>query len=391
MNFDFTEEQTLLRDALQSFLRDHYTFDARRRAVLSDTGWRREIWQMLGRDLGVLGVAVPERAGGFGGGAVETMIVMEELGSALFVEPFLETCVMAGGALARLGGQVADAALASIAAGEAVFACGWEEADTGGAFARINTRARRNAQGGWRLDGAKQLVMAAPWATQLLIAARTAGARDDEAGLSLFVVDKHAAGITSRDYATIDGRWASDLVFEGVELGADALLGEEGGALAVLEASRDAAIAALCAEGVGVLRKLHGDTLDYTRERKQFGQPIARFQALQHRMVDMYLQVELASSAMYLAALSLDKSVAERQRATSAAKVTVAKACRFVGQNAVQLHGAMGMTDELALGHYFKRATVIESEFGSVDHHLARHARLVANSTASFMAVEIAA
>ncbi|WP_321938196.1 acyl-CoA dehydrogenase [Paraburkholderia sp. J8-2] len=378
MNFDFTQEQTLLRDALQSFLQDHYTFEARRRAVLSEAGWRRDIWQTLGRDLGVLGVALPERVGGFGGGAVETMIVMEELGSVLFVEPFLETCVMAAGALARSGGPAADAALERIAAGEVVYACGWDEAGAGRALAHIHTRARRNAHGGWRLDGAKQVVMAAPWATQLLIAARTSGGRGDAAGLSLFLVDKNASGVATHDYATIDGRWASDLVFEGVDLPVDALLGEEGAALAVLEAVRDAAIAAVCAEAVGVLKKLHGDTLDYTRQRKQFGQPIASFQALQHRMVDMYLQVELANSAMYLAALSLDKPVAERQRATSAAKVTMAKACRFVGQNAVQLHGAMGMTDELALGHYFKRATVLENEFGGADHHLARHARLTA-------------
>ncbi|WP_322095052.1 acyl-CoA dehydrogenase family protein [Paraburkholderia bannensis] len=379
MDFEFTQEQTLLRDALQSYLRDHYTFEARRRAVLSDAGWRREVWQTLGRDLGVLGVAVPERAGGFGGGAVETMIVMEELGAVLFVEPFLETCVMAAGALARIGGEVADEALARIATGDAVFACGWEEAATGASLARIETRARRHAQGGWRLDGAKQVVMAAPWATQLLVAARTSGARGDDAGISLFLVDKHGRGVATRDYATIDGRWASDLVFDGVDVSAHALLGEEGGALALLEAVRDATIAAVCAEGVGVLKKLLGDTVDYTRERKQFGQPIARFQALQHRMVDMYLQVELAQSAMYLAALSLDEPAAQRQRATSAAKVSVSKACRFVGQNAVQLHGAMGMTDELALGHYFKRATVIESAFGGVDHHLARHARLTAS------------
>jgi alkylation response protein AidB-like acyl-CoA dehydrogenase len=378
MNFDLTNEQTMLRDTLQAFLRDHYTFEARRRAVLSDAGWRREIWQMLGRDLGLLGVALPERVGGFGGGAVETMIVMEELGSVLFVEPFLETCVMAAGALARLGGAAADDALARIVAGDAVIACGWEEIESGEAFEHISTHARRDAHGGWRLDGAKQVVMAAPWATQLLVAARTSGTSGEAAGLSLFLVDKNAPGVASQDYATIDGRWASDLVFEGVELAADALLGDEGQALGVLEAVRDAAIAAICAEGVGVLKRLHGDTVEYTRQRKQFGQPVASFQALQHRMVDMYLQVELANSAMYLAALSLDKPVAERQRATSAAKVTLAKACRFVGQNAVQLHGAMGMTDELALGHYFKRATVLEQEFGGADHHLARHARLAA-------------
>ncbi|MGU7778646.1 acyl-CoA dehydrogenase family protein [Burkholderia sp. PU8-34] len=381
MNFDFTEEQNLLRSTLQAFLRDHYAFEARHAAIKSDAGWRRDVWRALADDIGLLSVILPEHAGGFGGGAVETMIVMEELGSMLFVEPFLETCVMAAGVLTRVGGSVADALIANIAAGEAVVACAWLENGTGhrlgGSGYRLSnvaTQALRQADGRWRLDGHKAVVMAAPWASQLLVSARTSGATGDTAGISLFVVDKAADGVSTTDYATIDGRRASDIAFVNVELRPDALIGHEGNALQMLEQVGDEAIAAICAEGVGVLKKMHADTADYMRQRRQFGQPLASFQALQHRMVDMYLQLEMATSSMYLATLSLADAAPKRARAASAAKVTVAQACRFIGQNAVQLHGAMGMTDELPVSHYFKRATTLEYEFGSVDFHLARHA-----------------
>jgi len=386
MNFDFTDEQNLLRSTLQDFLHDHYAFEARRAAIASDAGWRRDVWRALASDLGLLSVTVPERMGGFGGGAVETMIVMEELGSSLFVEPFLETCVMASGVLTRIGGSTADALIAEITAGEAIVSCAWLEDGTshqrGGNSCRLSnvtTRAYRQASGGWRLCGRKTVVMAAPWASKLLVSARTSGATGDAAGISLFIVDKAAAGISTIDYATIDGRRASDIVFENIELPPDALLGNDGDALPMLEQIVDEAIAAICAEGVGVLKKMHSDTTDYLQQRRQFGQPLASFQALQHRMVDMYLQLEMAASSMYLVTLSLADAAPDRARAASAAKVTMAKACRFIGQNAVQLHGAMGMTDELPLSHYFKRATTLEHEFGSVDFHLARHASLEAS------------
>ncbi|MBP0593293.1 acyl-CoA dehydrogenase family protein [Paraburkholderia sp. LEh10] len=378
MNFDFTEEQNLLRRTLQSFLHDHYAFEARRDATLSDAGWRRDMWRALAQDLGLLAVTLPEQAGGFGGGAVETMIVMEELGSVIFVEPFLETCVMASGVLKRVGGALANAVLADIAAGESVIACAWFEGGTGYRLSNVATRARRQVGGGWRLDGRKTVVMAAPWASKLLVTARTSGATGDHDSISLFLVDKDAAGVSMIDYPTIDGRRASDIVFDNVELSPDALLGDDGASLPLVEQVGDEAIAAICAEAVGVLKRMQADTVSYTQERRQFGQALASFQALQHRMVDMYLQVEMAISAMYLATLSLADATSDRARAVSAAKVTIAKACRFVGQNAVQLHGAMGMTDELPLGHYFKRATTLENEFGSVDFHLARHARLEA-------------
>jgi len=369
MDFALTTEQALLRSSLQSFLRSRYGFEARRAATQSDAGWRRELWTALAQDLGLLGAALPESVGGAGGGAVDTMIVMEEFGAALVVEPYLETCVLAAGLLRRAGGVLAEQALSEIVQGERVFALAWSEPGSRHDPARIATRAELR-QGRWLLSGHKAVVTAAPWADRLLVTAKTEG------GVSLFLVDAAASGLRLQAYPTFDGRRAADIHFDGLELPVESLLGAEGGALPSLEQAIDEAIAAVAAESIGVMRRLLADTLEYTRQRRQFGQAIASFQAVQHRLVDMLLQREMAESASLLATLSLDAPAAERGRATAAAKVTVAQACRYIGQNAVQLHGGMGMTEELPLGSYFKRATAIESEFGGVDYQLARHARL---------------
>ena len=375
MDFSFSEEQQMLRSSLRAFLQDRYAFEARRTATLSNSGWRPELWRALGQELGVLALAFPERVGGLDADAVSTLVVMEELGRALVVEPYLDSVVVCGGLLRRAGGAVADAALSGIGSGEQVMALAWSEPQARYNFAAVNTRAQRSGDG-WILNGAKAVVIAAPWATQLLVTARTSGETQDRDGISLFLVDKATARITVSEYPTVDGRRAGDIVFNDVLLSADALIGEEGLALPLIEQVADEAIAALCAEALGVASRLLEDTIDYTRQRRQFGQPIAQFQALQHRMVDMYMQLEMARSATYLATMKLAADPIERALAASTAKVTVANACKFIGQNAVQLHGGMGMTDELAVSHYFRRATVIESEFGSADFHLARHVRL---------------
>jgi len=375
MQFDLTSEQRQLQATLQRYLADQYGFAARQAAVRSNEGWRREVWSAFASELGILGLGVPVAQGGLGGGPVEHMIVMEELGQALALEPYLETVVIAGRLLSRAEGSRARDALAEVTAGRRVFAFAWAEPGMRYAPADIAMTARRNAEG-WRLDGRKSVVTAAPWADSLIVAARTGGSPGEPAGLSLFLVDRGSAALTAHDYPTLDGRRASDLVFEGVMAPADALLGEADAALPIIEEVIDRAIAALSAEAVGAMRKLHRKVLDYTGQRRQFGQPLSGFQALQHRMVDMFMQIEMAVSATYLVTLRLDAPAAERARAASSAKVTVAKASRFVGQNAVQLHGAMGMTDEFAVGHHFKRLTMIEAEFGDLDHHLARHAAL---------------
>ena len=377
MDFTLSEEHALLRASLGQFLQQRYGFAERTAASRSEPGYRPEIWTALGSELGVLGMTIPEAHGGMGGGAVEQMILMEEAGRALLLEPVSETLFQAGWLLQQAGGDMAGDLLSQVAAGSLKLAVALGEPGMRYDLADMATSAVKEADG-WRLDGSKAVVMAAPWADRLIVAARTAGVAGDGSGLSLFIVDPAAAGVTLHSYPTIDGRRAADIDLVGVRVPAEALIGPEGGALPMLEAMRDRAIAAQAAEAAGLLGKLLDDTVDYTKQRSQFGQPLASFQVLQHRMVDMYMQVEMVRSAAILATLKLDGDPVERAKAASAAKVTIANACRFVGQNAVQLHGGMGMTDELAIGHYFKRATLLESEHGSADWHLARHAALVA-------------
>lgn len=377
-SFVLTGEQQMLRDGLTRFLDNRYDLDASRAAVKTGAGWQPEIWRALAQDLGVLGATLPESAGGTGGGPAELMVIAEALGHALVVEPFVDTAVLGAGLLRRCGGGRADEVLAGIVDGSVVTAFAATEA--GPDLHDVSTTATRDG-GGWRLDGAKYVVTSAPIATHLVVTARTGdGSATGRDGISLFLVDPATPGISAHPMRTIDDRVAADLVFSGVAVPADALLGAEGGAWPIIERVVDEATAAVCAEAVGCLRKVLADTVEYTKQRKQFGQPLSRFQALQHRMVDMYMEVEQAAAAVYLAMFSLDAagtgSAIERARAVSAAKATVSHAARFVGQNAVQLHGGMGMTEELAVGHYFKRLTAIEYEFGTASAHLARYAAL---------------
>ncbi|MDQ2861505.1 MAG: acyl-CoA dehydrogenase family protein [Pseudomonadota bacterium] len=376
MNFSFTPEQTLLRESLAAWLADHYGFEARRAAIASNAGWRPEVWRAFAEDLGILGASFPEALGGLGGDAVDVMVVMEEFGKALVIEPYLATVVIAGGFLTHAAAQDNSGAAAEligqIVAGHAIFAFAQAEPQGRYNLADLQTTARKDGAG-YVLSGHKAVVIGAPFASHLIVTARTGGARREAGGVSVLVVDRAAKGVVTRDYPTVDGGRASEVFFENVALPAQALIGPEGAALPLVEQVVDEAIAALCAEACGVLRRLHEGTLAYTRERRQFGAPIAAFQVLQHRMVDMFIDLEQAVSMTCMAHVKLGLPAPERAKAVSAAKVQVGRACRFVGQSAIQLHGGMGMTDEMAIGHYFKRATLIEGEFGSVDHHLARY------------------
>jgi alkylation response protein AidB-like acyl-CoA dehydrogenase len=373
IDFALGGEQEQLRDSVRAWLHDLYGFEQRRAAVQSLSSFRPAVWSAFANDLGILAMTFPERVGGSGLDAVATMVVMEEFGRALVLEPYLETVVICGGLLARAGGTRADEMLERVGAGHEVLALAALEVASRYEITNVATTARRDT-GGWRLDGAKAVVAAAPWASQLIVVARTAGSRGERNGLSLFLVPCPSSGVTMRSYPTIDGRRAADVTFERVRVPADALIGEEGEAAEAMERSTDEGIAAMSAEAVGLLSKLHEDTLEYAKQRRQFGQPIGRFQVLQHRLVDMYMEIELARSAAFGATLRLSAPARERARAASAAKVTINKACRMVGQNAVQIHGGMGMTDELAVSHSFRRATAIELELGTTDFHLARHA-----------------
>ena len=375
MDFTSNDEQQMLRDGLRRFLRDLYPFDRRVAAIRSQTGWQPEVWSALATQLGLLGVGAAESSGGSGGGAVEHMLVMQEFGRALVVEPYLETVVIGSAALGMAGTSFARDLQQSLIAGHTLMGLGWLEPGMRFSPDRIAATATRDGTG-WRLDGLKSMVTAAPWANWLLVAARTGGVPGEQDGLSLFVVEKSAPGISEHAYPTIDGRRASDITFDGVALPSDALIGAEGQGGALVDDLLDRAIAATAAESVGAMEQMHSDTLAYVKERRQFGQPLASFQVLQHRLVDMYMQVEMAQSASYLATLKLGAEPSARMIACSSAKITIANACRFVGQNAIQLHGGMGMTDELAISHYFKRTSMIEREFGGVDDHVARYARL---------------
>ena len=372
MDFSFTDEQRQLRETLARFLSQRYGFEARQKVLRSEQGWRPEIWKALAEELGILGVALPEAVGGFGGGPVDNMIVMEELGRALVVEPYLETVVIGAGLLGRAGGGASTTLIEEIIGGEVITAFAWSEPGTRTDAGDVATSARRDGSG-WRLSGRKAVVTGAPWATHLLVTARTAGAQRDTDGISLFLVDPKANGVAMREYKTVDGRRAAEIAFDDVALGAEALLGDEGSALPHVEAVLDEARAALCAEALGVMSELQRQTVDYVGQRKQFGVAIGKFQVLQHRLVDMFMAHEQSVSMTYMATLKLAEPEAARRKAVSAAKAFVAKSCRFVGQNAVQTHGGIGLTDELALSHYFKRASMIEGELGSYDWHIARY------------------
>ncbi|MFJ2666524.1 acyl-CoA dehydrogenase family protein [Nocardia fluminea] len=379
MDFTFTKEQELLRDSVAGFLAARYDLEQSRSAVKSDVGWQPAVWRGFAEELGILGATLPEDVDGMGGGPVDMMIIAEELGRALVVEPYVDTVVIGAGLLRRCGGADAEPLLRQIVAGAARTAFAALEPASGHTMHDLSTTARRDGDE-WVINGSKTVVTSAPLATHLIISARTSGARRDESGISLFCSEfdaaKPPAGVEIHSYRTIDDRVGSDITFTAFRLPAQALLGAEGEAWPSIEATVDEAIAAIASEAVGCMRKVLADTVEYAKQRRQFGQPIGSFQVLQHRMVDMYMELEQAIAATYLAIHSLHATPAVRARATSAAKVTVSRAARFVGQNSVQLHGAMGMTEELAVGHYFKRLTAIEHEFGSTDHHLARYAEL---------------
>ena len=372
MDFSFTEEQTLLRNSVQGLLAAKYDFDTRRKIVKSADGMSKDVWAQFA-EMGLLAAPFSEEQGGFGGGAIETMIVLEEMGRNLVVEPYLETVVIAGGFLRE--GATADqqaAHIPGIVDGSTIWAFAYAEPQGRYNLADLVTTAKKDGAG-YSISGYKAVVLGAPWAQKLIVTARTSGGQRDRDGVSVFIVDKNAAGVSTRDYPTVDGRRASEITFENVKVGADALIGAEGKGLALVEKITDQAIAALSAEAVGCMGELNKATVEYCKTRKQFGVPIGKFQVLQHRMVDMFMAYEQSVSMTYMVNLKLEENEAERIKAAAGAKVQIGKAGRYVGQQAVQLHGGMGMTDELNVGHYFKRLTMIDTQFGNVDHQLKRY------------------
>ena len=375
MDFTYTDTQDMIRETLSRFLADTYGFDARGKMIASDAGRDPGVWKAIAQDLGMLGAAFSEAHGGLGGGHLENALIMEELGKVIAIEPYLQTVVLGGGALKAVGGAVADSVIPEIIGGNVIIAFAYAEPQGRYNLANIRTTAKKDGSG-YILSGHKGVVYAAPWATHLLVSARTGGSTSEAGGVSLFLIEAKLPGIVRRDYPTVDGFQASEVYFENVSIPGDALLGGEGEGLSIIEQIVDEATVAVCAEACGVTLKLHEGTLDYARQRNQFGQPISRFQVLQHRMVDMFMEVEQSKSMTTMATLKLDLPAAERMAAVSACKAKVSRSARFVGQNAIQTHGGIGITQELAIGHYFKRATMIENQFGSADHHYDRFEQL---------------
>ncbi|MBU6395313.1 MAG: acyl-CoA dehydrogenase family protein [Sphingomonadales bacterium] len=368
MDFSYTETQGMLRDTLARFLADTYDFETRKKMLLRPEGRDPGIWQALATELGILGAPFAEEHGGLGGGALENMIMMEELGKVIAVEPYLQTVVIGGGAMKRAPAAMADAVIPEIIAGNAVIA--WAYAEPQGRYDLANIRTTAKADGaGFVLSGHKAVVYAAPWATHLLVTARTGGSQREREGVELFLIDASLPGIVRRDYPCVDGFQASEVYFENVAIPGDAHIP---GGIDLIELLADEATMAICGEACGVSRKLHEGTLDYIKQRKQFGQPIGKFQVLQHRMADIFIEVEQIASMALMGTLKLDLPSDERKAAVSLAKAKVARSINFVGQNAIQTHGGIGITVELAIGHYFKRGTMIENQFGSADFHLGR-------------------
>ena len=375
MDFNFSSEQEQLRDTVNRLIEREYEFNKQRHAIIqSAAGYSEKVWASMA-EIGVLGIGIDEAHGGFGGNAIDTMIVMEALGRSLVVEPYLATVVL-GANLIQLAGSDAQKSslLPQIVTGRLKLAFAYSETGTRYDLKRIATVTRKEGAG-YVLNGEKIIVLHGNIADKIVVSVATAGALHDGQGMTLFLVDAKTSGLTITGYRTIDNQRAANLHFDNVRVSADAMLGSSEDNLAIVEQVMDIATTALIAESVGAMEALQKSTLEYLKTRRQFGVPIGKFQALQHRMVDMLMYVEQSRSMAYLAAVKVQSNdVAERQRVVSAAKNAIGRYGRLIAQEAVQMHGGMGITDELSASHYFRRLTAIDATFGDADHHLSRFA-----------------
>ena len=368
MDFDLSEDQRLLKDSVDRLVLDHYQFEQRRKYMAEPGGYSAAMWDQL-TELGLLGLTFEETLGGFGGGPVETAIVMDAFGRGLVLEPYFATIVLGGGLLRRAAAAATVGKLApKVAAGKLKLAFGHVERHSRYDLTDVTTSARKDGTG-YVLDGTKSVVVHGDTADRIFITARLAGARRDREGIGLFLIDPATPGISRRGYSTQDGQRAAEVMLTNARVASEDLIHDN--ALPLVEHVIDEAIAALCAEAVGAMQVMQDLTLEYLKTRKQFGRPIGSFQVLQHRSVDMLVAIEQARSmAMFAAVMVGEENPLERRKAISAAKVQIGRSARHVGQEAIQLHGGIGMTNEYAVGHYFKRVTMIDQLYGDADTHL---------------------
>ena len=375
MYIEFSEEQRMLKESAEKYLNENYEFEARQKIVKSDSNYCSIQWQTFA-DLGWLAMTFAEEAGGFGGGALETMLLSEQLGVNLVVEPYFETVVF-GGQLISAGAsdEIKSRYLDALISGHCQVAFAWSETKHHHAMSDVAMAASVSGDS-ILLNGSKTVVLNGAAADVVLVLLRTAGERGQSDGLSLVLVDADAEGCVRRSYKTYDGRNAAEFSFSNVNVPLANVLGEQGSAMELLAPVVNRGILSLCAEAVGAMSALVDATVDYTKQRKQFGRSISRFQVLRHRMADMFIDLELCRSLMLATAWKLDHSDADAELTLAALKAKVASAGKFIAHNAIQLHGGIGTTDELKIGHYFKRIAAINSQFGSRDFHLARFAQL---------------
>ena len=375
MDFTFNEEQSLIQDQVDQFVQKEYDWETRQALSNSDLGFGEDNWKKFA-DLGWLGICVSEDSGGFGGSSIESMLIMEAFGKGLVVEPFLETVIMSGGLIDDHGSdEQKSSVLEPAISGEMHLALAYAEPQSRFNLSDVVTEAKSDGDS-FILNGYKSVVMNGPSADKIIISARTSGAQLDESGISLFIVDANSDGLNKTNYKTVDGRRASDLTLENVSVSKSSLIGDQDKGFAILDSAIDKSILAISAEAVGAMEVLYKTTVEYTKTREQFGTAIGKFQVLQHRMVDMFMEYEQCKSLLYMATMKHEEGAEDAKKAISGLKYQVGKAGKFIGQQAVQLHGGMGVTDELNVGHYFKRLTTVGTIFGNTDYHLKKYTSL---------------
>ena len=375
MDFTFNEEQSLIQDQVDQFVQKEYDWETRQSLSNSDLGFGDDNWQKFA-ELGWLGISVSEESGGFGGSSIESMLIMEAFGKGLVVEPFLETVIMSASLIDDHGTKEQKSSILEQAiAGKMHLALAYAEPQSRFNLSDVVTVAKADGDN-YILNGYKSVVMNGPSANKVIVSARTSGSQLDEDGITLFIVDSDCEGIEKTNYKTVDGRRASDINIENVTVPKENIVGEVNGGFQLLDSAIDKAILAISAEAVGAMEVLYKTTVEYTKTREQFGTAIGKFQVLQHRMVDMFMEYEQCKSLLYMATMKHEEGASDAKKAISGLKYQVGKAGKYIGQQAVQLHGGMGVTDELNVGHYFKRLTTVGTIFGNTDYHLKKYSSL---------------